>query len=205
MRIYFVRHGESAYNAARVFQPGTVELSEKGVEQAKIVADRFKNIDVDKIITSDYKRARQTAEIISSTINKEVIATPLARERKNPSEIHGKSVEDEEALRIKRLSEDGFADKDFHYSDEENFHDLKARAIKLIEFINKHNENNVLVVIHGTILRCVTAVMMFSDGLTAEEFRHFNFFSMENTGITVCEKQADKWRLIAWNDHAHLG
>ena len=77
MKLYLVRHGESTYNIDGIIQPLGSELSEKGKEQAKFLAARFKNIPVDIIISSPLKRAKQTAEIIERVIQKEVIYTDL--------------------------------------------------------------------------------------------------------------------------------
>lgn len=38
MRVYFVRHGESEYNAKQLFQHGDVPLSEKGRKQAEFLS-----------------------------------------------------------------------------------------------------------------------------------------------------------------------
>lgn len=205
MRIYFVRHGESCHNAANIFQPGTVPLSEKGMEQARVVAERFRSISIDAIIASDYERAHQTAKEIARTTGKRITLTELARERRTPSEIQGKSHHDPEARGIHELSNKHFGDPDYHYSDEENFYDLKARAIRLIEYLKGTSKENLAVVLHGTILRCVVAVMMFGETLTSKEFSRFTFFFLQNTGITVCDWKGDAWRLVTWNDQAHLG
>lgn len=63
--IYFVRHGESEGNQARLYQSSETSLSEKGHSQAKLIADRFSNIEVEIIISSDYIRAKQTSQYIS--------------------------------------------------------------------------------------------------------------------------------------------
>ena len=49
--IYFVRHGESEGNQARLYQSAETSLSENGHNQAKLIADRFANIEVETIIT----------------------------------------------------------------------------------------------------------------------------------------------------------
>ncbi|MEK7089442.1 MAG: histidine phosphatase family protein [Patescibacteria group bacterium] len=204
MRIYFVRHGESRDGQANIFQSGTTPLSEKGSEQARIVAKRFLNIPIDAIIASDYERAHQTAKEIANILKKELTMTELARERNAPSEIYGKSVHDSEAKAIQNIANKNFSNPDFHYSDEENFLDLKTRAIKLVGYLKNRPEENLLVVLHGTILRCVIALMMFGEELTPDTFSHFSFFFLENTGVTVCDWKNGAWKLITWNDQSHL-
>jgi broad specificity phosphatase PhoE len=89
--IYFVRHGESEGNQLRLYQSAETSLSEKGNSQAKLIADRFTNIEVEIIISSDYIRAKQTAEYISQLTGKDIIESQLFRERKRPSIQENKS------------------------------------------------------------------------------------------------------------------
>lgn len=204
MRIYFIRHGESRDNATNSFQTGTVPLSDRGVEQARLITERFRTIPIDVVIASDYERAQQTAKMIADVLGKEMVITELARERKVPSEIQGKSIHDPDAKAIQQLVNENFGDPIYHHSDEENFHDLKTRALQLIEYLKSRPEEDLLVVIHGTILRCIVAIMMFGEDLTPEIFSHFYFFFLENTGVSVCDWKNDAWKLITWNDHSHL-
>lgn len=63
MRVYVIRHGESETNLSKQFTGWLdVHLTEKGIEQAKQVGQRLKNITFDKIYSSDLQRARETAE-----------------------------------------------------------------------------------------------------------------------------------------------
>ena len=63
MRIYVIRHGQSEANL-RVAHAGwsQVPLTEKGIAQAQAVQPRLKELHFDKVIVSDLRRAKQTAE-----------------------------------------------------------------------------------------------------------------------------------------------
>lgn len=65
MKLYLIRHGESAAKKKRLEQTSETPLSDRGQKQAEAVAERFKNIKIDSIYSSAHLRARQTAEIIS--------------------------------------------------------------------------------------------------------------------------------------------
>ena len=103
MKVYFVRHGESEYNAKSLFQDGKVLLSEKGKQQAQVLAERFLNIPIDIIISSPYPRAKKTAEIINKKIKKKIIFSELIGERKMPKETIGKYAYSDELIKIKDL------------------------------------------------------------------------------------------------------
>lgn len=65
MIIYFVRHGETDWNAAGRFQGREdIPLNESGLAQADALAEKFRGMDVRTIISSPLMRACQTADSI---------------------------------------------------------------------------------------------------------------------------------------------
>ena len=58
-------------------------LTEIGIRQAKNIVEILKSYDFDLIISSPLKRALQTAEIISKTLNIEIEVNDLFKERDN--------------------------------------------------------------------------------------------------------------------------
>lgn len=207
MKVYFVRHGESKYNALGLHQTEDTPLSETGTFQARLVAKRFKKIDIDIILSSPSLRARQTSDEIKKVVKKDIIWNKLISEIKRPSEIEHKNVNDPKVLEIKKLIQSHIDDPLWHFSDEENFFDLRQRAIAFLDNLNDFSEENILVVTHGMILRMIIGVMLFDHQLTPENFiRLENFLKTNNTGITICERNSyNKWHLKTWNDIAHLG
>ncbi|MBQ9677063.1 MAG: histidine phosphatase family protein [Prevotella sp.] len=80
--IFLVRHGETVDNARQIMQGQTQgTLNEQGREQARQVAERLSGEAVDAVITSDLRRAIQTAEVIAKPHGLPVVTTPLLRER----------------------------------------------------------------------------------------------------------------------------
>ena len=66
MKLIFVRHGETIENQNHTIQGQTPgQLSEEGKEQARLVAERLKEVKIDKIFTSDLARAKDTAKEIA--------------------------------------------------------------------------------------------------------------------------------------------
>lgn len=207
MKLYFVRHGETTYNANKIYQPANAELSEEGRKQAEFLAKRFMNIHVDVIFSSDYTRAVETAEIINRSLNREIIHTELLREIKRPSAVVKKSAADADVIEIKRKMSENIHDPAWHHSDEENFFDVEKRAKAFLEMIQQRPEEHILVVTHGMFMRFAVPLLVLQDTFTPDLFiRLRDSFHLKNTGITLCERnKEDKWELITWNDHAHLG
>ena len=81
-KIYLVRHGETVDNARQIMQGQTQgALNERGREQARQVAVRLAAEAIDAVVSSDLRRAVQTAEIIAVPHGLPVLTTPLLRER----------------------------------------------------------------------------------------------------------------------------
>lgn len=61
MSIVIVRHGQTPLNAARILQTPDTPLSELGMEQARRLAPRLRELGVVRVLCSDYPRAQMTA------------------------------------------------------------------------------------------------------------------------------------------------
>jgi len=208
MRLYFVRHGETQTNKKKTVSAADDKLTSLGVKQAEILTKRFSNITVDLVLTSPYLRAQKTAEIINTTLKKKIVSTKLLKERKWPKEIEGKLLQDPNVTKILNLVRDkSLINPKWHYSDEENFFDVKERARLFLDYLNKFSEKYILAVAHEYILKVILAVMMHGESLSYEIFRNFFLFvKLDNTSLTICEKKEnDRWKLIVLNDIMHLG
>ena len=206
--IYFVRHGSSEGNALRVYQSASIPLSELGHEQAQTTSRRLSNITVDLLISSPYTRAYETAEYISKTVNLPIEKNELFRERKRPSIQEEKSKELEELKAIDKAIADNWEILSYRHSDEENFEDLKQRAQKAFEFIESRKEDNIIIVTHKNFLHCLIWYRLFDSNVTPKEAKIItDNFIMSNTGIVWMQFDEIKkdWKIVTWNDHAHLG
>ena len=206
MKLYIVRHGESRMNAMDLHQSEDVELSEHGLKQAEAVARRFLNIPIDIIISSSFTRARQTAEIINKNLNKPVEYSRLFSEMKNPSAIVGKPRTGPEAKSIMELRWANVHNPDWKHSDEENFYEFRSRALKGMRHLIEINKDNVLLITHGIFIDMILSIMAYGPEVGPNDYRTFlKFLHMDNTGLTLCKYEEDKWSMLSWNDRAHLG
>lgn len=209
-KIYFVRHGESTGNAGTFRQGPDTPLSDLGLQQARFVADRFKNISIDKLIVSTYERAKQTAEIINAVLNKEMEISDLLVERIKPSRIVGKEKNDPEAMEIDRLNEENFHNPDFKFEDGETFAEMKTRASKVLQQCVESGAQHILIVTHGIFLRMLAAYVVLGEELTSHAYWQFyTTLEVENTSITVFKRDMwrgqEQWYIESWNDSMHLG
>jgi broad specificity phosphatase PhoE len=206
--IYFVRHGESEGNIGTIRQSSDTPLSPHGRQQAEIIAQRASHLTFDVIISSTLKRAEETAQAISKKTNKDIEYSDLFVERVHPVDLYGISKTDPRSVEAGETIRKNFAVPGFRYADEENAKDLMDRAQEALKFLTNRPEEHILVATHGFFLRIVMARAVFGDTLTEKETDDFvRTFQTENTGITVFsydETKPKPWRVLTWNDYAHL-
>lgn len=198
MKLYFVRHGETNSNLQKSVVNFNDQLNEVGRKQAQELAERIYDVPIDIIFASPHKRTKETAKIIAKEINKEIKEVSLLGEKKWPSEIKGKLLKDPEVEKIfDLLREKNNIDPTWHYSDEENFLDIKKRAELFIEHVSKSTYINILAVSHEYFIKMVIATILYGDQLSYKTFKNFfHSTSLNNASLTLCEKKQGIWKLV---------
>ncbi|MFA6407858.1 MAG: histidine phosphatase family protein [Candidatus Paceibacterota bacterium] len=207
-RFFFVRHGETLLNSEHIRQGEDGNLSEKGRRQAAQVGAALKSLPIERIISSTYPRARETAQIINTYLNVPVIFSTLLTERRNPSEIIGKKTHDPDVIRIVDAMDLAYHDDDYRISDEENFSDEKERARKCLNILASQGAHETVVVTHHHFLKMLIAYALYHERLHAGDFIKLSFFNVsDNAGITVCEYHPWKmfsatrgWQIVSFNE-----
>jgi broad specificity phosphatase PhoE len=207
-RFYFVRHGQTMKNAEHVRQGEDGALSERGRAQAENVAKELKRFPIDRIITSSYPRAKETAQILAKELHVPVLVSALFRERKNPSEIIGKPTDDPEVMSIVDKIDLSYHEDDYRYSDEENFADLKKRARECLALLERQGSNETVIVTHHAFLKACIAYLLYRESLHAGDFVKLSYFNVsDNAGVTICEynpwKRFNKtrgWSVLSFNE-----
>lgn len=177
-------------------------MSELGKKQAVEIAKRFENQLIDLVISSPLKRALDTAK----TIRNEVKVSALFKENTKPKELVGVSHDDDHFKEvIRKIGEMYLVDPNWHYSDEENFEDLKKRGMEALEFLKSQNKKNILVVSHGNFVALLMGLMMFGgDFEVGISLKLKKFFRFSNTGVSTVIFEDEKWKLQCWNDTSHF-
>ena len=205
--VYFVRHGQSVANISAVYQPPDSPLSAEGWKQARCIARRIAKLSFGALISSPFRRAKETAQAIAEETGLEPEYSELFVERIKPSSINGAPIENEAARETWRRWEESLYTPSMRVEDGENFEDIIGRADEALGFLGERTEAALAVVTHGFFLRTLIARALFADMLTEKAFKRFqSVASMENTGLTVLRWRGETgWRLWIYNDHAHLG
>ncbi|HYG83267.1 MAG TPA: histidine phosphatase family protein [Verrucomicrobiae bacterium] len=208
--IYLVRHGQSVDNASPVFQSLQTPLSEKGRQQAQVVAARLEKTPFEALVSSPLRRAIETAEYIAKATHTEIISSDLFVERKKPSEIEGQPWTNQRANNTWHEWEASLYEPGKHVGDGENYDDIVARVDAALAFLLARPETTIAVVTHGYFLRAMVARVALANALTPETMRQFQRHAhIENTAITVLKykdafEEDFAWRLWTLNDYAHF-
>ena len=144
--LYLVRHGETVDNARQLMQGQTQgELNENGVLQAKALSEQWRNRVIDAVISSDLKRAVDTAAVIAAPHGLEVLTTSLLRER-DWGDFTGRYIPD---LKNEPWPENV-----------ESLENLLSRAGEFITYVRQtFPGKKVLAVGHGIINKAIQAVL----------------------------------------------
>jgi probable phosphoglycerate mutase len=144
MAIFLIRHGETAWNAARIVQPPEVPLSERGLAQASALARRLAAEGVAAIVSSDLRRAAMTAECIGASTSASVVHWQELQER-NFGEIRGVAYAD---LGFELLAPDYQPPGGECW---QAFHDRVASVWPRVVELASATAGNLAVVTHGLV------------------------------------------------------
>ncbi len=205
--IYLVRHAESEENATGIRGDMDSPLTNKGEEQADFVAERFKNVPIEVVLSSHYKRAEQTGEKIAKKSGVPMEVLEGIHEIVTPDSIQGKHKDDPDVKSALAKFENSWKQGSAVDSGE-HFQESLDRARELVEIIKKRPEQHIVIASHGFFLKLFTAHLLIGDYLTPDIYLNkiASAMRMSNTGITYFTmNEKGKWQLYAWSDFAHLG
>jgi len=81
MRLFLIRHGESEGNTElRLQGQGEYPLTERGLEQSRLLAERLRRLSLAALYSSPIRRARLTAGVIGEATGLEVTELPDVQE-----------------------------------------------------------------------------------------------------------------------------
>ncbi len=214
LRLFFVRHGLSSFNAKGLIQGRTDEsyLTEEGYYQAKLTGEILNQVDIDEIYSSPLVRASETAKTIEKHLNKNIEiqydqnllevdlanwsglkTTEIKEKFKSEYQIWKSNPEN---LSIKR-------DDESYY---EPIKELFIQAKEFIDAITSKNSNcenkNILIIAHNAILRCLILHLINKPN------KGFRKIKLDNASISILNlsktNQSLKTQIECLNQTSHL-
>lgn len=199
--LYFVRHGESDSNTENRIQGHTDSgLSVRGLRQAQKLAKRLSKVGIKKIISSDLGRAKTTAQVIATEMRKKISINPELREiclgvweglttdqvDHQYNNGYQRWLQSPSKMKIPGAESMG----GFHH---------RVRSVVDTLFHSHLGEGPILVVTHGGVIASLLAHWLRAD------FDHVLLnLRVDNTSVTVVEKNAYRHKIHCLNDISHL-
>ena len=184
-KIYFVRHGETLANRNHIHQGPSEPLSLKGVAQAEAAGKRFMGLGIDTVISSSFVRARQTAEIIATTLDLPFSMMNEVVEFRRPNSIYGRSHYSIASLAY-------IFDLFWHQSDPnwnndgaENLFHIHQRMLSAQRILESLPGQNIVVVTHAIFMDMFAQAVCAERDLKLSEFVKglVGMKKVPNTGI----------------------
>ncbi len=139
-KIYVVRHCEAEGQSAES------PLTETGFRQASELATFFDNIKVDRIISSPYKRAIQTAQPLAERLNVKIEINSKLEERVLSAEPLADWLE-----KLRK----SFDNPNLKFEGGESSEEAAIRAMEVVEGVFKSGFENTMIVAHGNLMALV--------------------------------------------------
>ncbi len=194
-----VRHGETEWNSEGRMQGHTpTGLSETGLLQAQLLAERLKDTELDAIHCSDLPRARDTAEMIATGRGIQVHPTSDLRERSYGrwEGMTRQEIRDEYPEEYARWRQ---GTEQFSPPDGESLIDVLARQLGLTGMLRETypGDQTIALVGHGGAFLTL-AVSMLGVPMSLR-----SRFYLDNASISILRVSQDRAVLERWNDISH--
>lgn len=180
MKLFIIRHGESVGNVKGIIQ-GQLDLplSERGIDEAKKLAEYLKGEKIHKIYSSDISRALQTANYIAQEQNLNVIVDPIFREAQL-GRFQG-LTHDEINQEYPDHAKTDWMTSGLH--DVEQINQVYERALKSLNFIlnDMRTHEQVILVSHGGYISSILAALLKIKWTGKKPF------AIRNTSISIID------------------
>lgn len=198
-QLIIVRHGETEWNIRGIRQ-GHLDsvLTEKGVAQAKALAQRLARETFSALYCSDLGRAVQTAKEIAALTGHEIETDPRLRER-HLGIFQGLSGEEIKAKHPEEYKLHRTLGPNYVIPGGESVRQQVERNVSFLnELAARHQGEQVVVVTHGGV---VSGFFRHTLSIPLEAPRRFEFV---NAGLNVFANEEGDWFLLTWGDVSHL-
>lgn len=198
LKIILVRHGEAEGNFNRIFHGHyNSSLTSRGNIQAQRTAEFLDKYKIERLYSSDLKRAADTAGYIAERQKLEINFLPMLRE------ISGGKWENKPWEALEKEFPDVYRTWETNISAArlpggESTAELKLRCGKEINRIAEENKdkNIICAVTHGTVLRALVSMW---KNVPMEEIMWY-----DNASVTIAEYENGTYAVCAEGLNAHL-
>jgi probable phosphoglycerate mutase len=198
--LYFIRHGETDYNASGMVQGRGInsDLNALGRAQGAAFYEKYKNVPFDKIYTSSLKRTHQTVKgFIDAGLPWEQLS---GLDELAWGELEGQPATEESISAFRVLVEQWTSgDYDAKVPGGESPAEVALRMKEAMDIITSHTEEHtVLICMHGRALRLLLCI------LTNKPLAQMGDFPHQNTTLYRLSYQDGIFTILDFNNTDHL-
>ena len=160
-KLILIRHGQSTYNEENRFTGWKdVDLTEKGINEAKNASILLKNYSIDIAFTSKLKRAQNTLNIILENLN---LSIPITQNISLNERDYGDLVDQNKAEASVKYGADQVQiwrrSYDVPPPNGESLKDTYDRCIPYFKSILS-NDKNIIISAHGNSIRAIVKYLL---------------------------------------------
>ena len=199
-KIYLIRHAEAEGNLYRRMHGHYNSLiTDNGYRQIQALAERFQDIHIDAVYSSDLFRTMTTARAICDTKNLPLTTRPDLRE------IHMGDWEDRTFAAIAMVEPEmmGYFSQSsplYRAPNGESFQEVRDRgSAAILDIAAQHEGQTVAIFAHGTLIRNSLAVFQDIGPEGMHKMKH-----SDNTAVAYLEVEDGKVTVIYADDNSHL-
>jgi broad specificity phosphatase PhoE len=200
MQIVLVRHGATDWNLEHRCQGSSDrDLSELGLSQAEQIAALLRHENVHAVYSSDLKRARRTAEVISQPHNLPVMIEEKIRELDH-GELEGLTFNEIRQNFGEFLTRWRTEPAELQVPGGEKLTDVAARAWSgLTQIVERHpSAQSIVVVSHNFPIVGIVC------RITGTHLNHYRNFHLDPCGITRLHCNGDgRWQVTHVNSQEY--
>lgn len=194
--VYLLRHARSRANHSRRFQGEGEPLSRRGERQVATLVEYFKAHRVACVLSSDTKRAIDTARPIAEALGVPHQTSANLREVVRPTRLLGRLFYSPYSLytMLRLLLTAG--KEGYHIEDEENAFELRKRAEAALKEIEALSERRILVISHnGMVLELASLFRGEKLNPYLQRLRVITQFTKNAAGYLATKNPTTNWQI----------
>ena len=199
-KVYIIRHAEAEGNLyRRIHGWYNSGLTDLGRRQLEAIADRFMDIKLDVVYSSDLKRARQTAEAVARGSGVDVTETKQLREV-NLGVWEDRTWGEAASESPEQIT---FFNRDPEKWNVEGSEPLSVTQERMMSVLSeitaRHAGGRIAIVSHGAAIRALLAAIL---GIPSENITKIHH--CDNTAVTELTVEGGKITVDSMGDCSHL-
>lgn len=197
--LILIRHGETDWNVEHRIQGHLdIPLNGAGLSQAEAIGERFREMNIDVLVSSDLCRAMQTMQPIAEARGLPIVRDARLRER-HLGVLQGKTREEAQQVAPEAFEVFRSRATDAVLDEGESLTTFADRVIDALrELTQTHENKRIVAVTHGGVLDIA--------------YRHANktpleaprTFAIHNSSVNTFRVKDGQFRLLSWGDVSHL-